>query len=154
MIAQENTENLRGNVPTALGVTNPSEDSAGQANRPPGKVSTVVVAALPSKDFACVIVHVQKNAAQNIHGKVPMAVTNPSERSGGQTNRLPGKASRSVMLRSRGYTGWAIVQKNAVHNLHPKVSTAVYSPDEDSAGQTNCLPGKVSTAVTLRSKGY
>jgi hypothetical protein len=64
MIAQKDTENLRGNVPTALAVTNPSEDSPGQADLLPGKVSTVVVVALPSKDSACA----QKNAAQNNHG--------------------------------------------------------------------------------------
>jgi hypothetical protein len=49
MIAQTNTENLGGDVATA--VTNPSGDhSAGQANSPPGEVLTVVN--LPSQDSA------------------------------------------------------------------------------------------------------
>jgi hypothetical protein len=86
VIAQKNTENLRGKVPTA--VTNPSEDSANQANPLPGKVSTVVT--LPGKGSARWRT-VQKSAAQILHEKVPTVVTNPSEDSAGQANPLPGK---------------------------------------------------------------
>lgn len=106
VIVQKNIEKFREKVPAA--VTSPSEDSAGQPNRPPGK---------------------------NVHGKVPTAVTNPSVRSGGQTNRLPGKASTAVTLRSEYYTGRAIVQKNTVQELRPEVATAVYHPSEDFEGR-------------------
>ena len=146
MIAQKDTENLLGKVPTA--VTNPSEDSAGQASRLPGKVSTI--GTLPSKDRAIV----QKNSAQNLHGKVPTAVTNPSGDSAGQANRLPGKVSTVVTLRRKDSARWTIVQKNAAQIPRGRVPTAVTNPSERSAGQTNRLPGKVSTSVPLRSNDY
>jgi hypothetical protein len=76
MIAQKNTENFRGKVPTV--VTNPSEDSAGQDNRLSGKVQTVVVVTLPSTDSARWTIVQQKNAAENLHVQVPTAVANPS----------------------------------------------------------------------------
>ena len=130
-IAQKNAaQNRHGKVPTA--VINPSEESAGQANRLRAKVSTPVT--LPSKDSARWEI-VQKNAAQDLHGKVPTAVTNPSEDSAGQTNRLLGKVSTPVTLRSKDYTRWVIVLKNAVQNLRAKVPMAVYSPGEDSEGR-------------------
>ena len=134
-----------------MAVTNPGEDSAGQANRPPGKVSTVVT--LPRKDSANWVI-VQKDAPQNLHGKVPTAVTNPSEDSAGQANYLPGKVLTVVTLPGRDSARWTIVQKDAAQNLHGRIPTAVTNQSEDSAGQANHLPGRVSTPVTLRNKDY
>jgi hypothetical protein len=150
MIVQKNAaQNFHGEVPTA--VSNPCEGSAGQTNRLPGKVPTVVT--LPSKDSARWTI-VQKNAAQNLHGKAPTAMTNPGEDFADQDDPLPGKVSMVVTLPSKDPARWTIVQKIAAQNLHGKVPTAVTNPSERSAGQTNCLPGNVSTSVTLRSKDY
>lgn len=57
-------------------MTNPSESSAGQANHLPGRVSTAVT--LLNEDSASRAIE-QKDTVQNLHGKVPTAVTNRSE---------------------------------------------------------------------------
>ena len=128
-------------------MTGPTEDSA-QANRLPGVVSTVVT--LPSKGSARWAT-VQKNI-EDLHGKIPTVVANPTEDSAGQAHRLPGKISMAEILQSRGSASWAIVQKKAALNLQGKVPMAATDRTEDSAGQANRLLGKESTAVALPSK--
>jgi hypothetical protein len=79
---------------------------------------------------------------ESLRGKVPTAVTNPTDDSAGQANRLPEKVSTLVTLPSKDSARWAIVQKNAAQNLHGKVPTALANLTEDSAVQANRLPGK------------